>query len=109
MLAKLLKRDGSLGLIEGIGDTKVFQGIKGLQLVDDTLLFCVGENQSLVAAKALSLTFKSALGLKINLHKSTIFCLNGEADTFVSLMNYKRSSLHISYLGLPLCDKKLPK
>lgn len=95
-----------------IGVNEVFKGIRRLQFANDTLLFCVGDQGSIVAVKAILLAFEGAFGLKINFHKDTIVFLNidqHEADAFADLMNCTRSSLSIIYLGLPLYDKKLKK
>lgn len=112
VLYKLFKNVGSLGIIHGISHVEAFQSITSLHFTDDTLIFYAAEKENLIATKAILLDFEGTYGLKINFHKSTVMGLNmkeREVDYLVSLLNCYRLSLPISYLGLPLHDRKLPK
>lgn len=112
MLSRLLKQAVSFSLLKGIGHVDVFQDIKILQFANDILLFCSGDEGSPMVAKTILLAFESASDLKINLYKCLIVCLNIhdlKVDTFVNLLNCNKSKLPITFLGLPLHDKKLPK
>lgn len=65
-----------------------------------------------MVAKAILLAFEGSFGLKINLYKSSIICLNmddQEVDAFANLLNCSMSKPLITFLSLPLHDRKLPK
>lgn len=66
VLPRPLMQAGSRDLIEGIVSHEEFRGIKSLQFADDKLLFCAGNKESIVAAKAILLAFQGATGLKLN-------------------------------------------
>lgn len=77
ILSRLLKKAGSLGLIEDIGSNYAFMGIKGLQYADGTLLYCASEKKkSLMAMKAIMLALEVASGSRINFHKSFLVYVN---------------------------------
>lgn len=112
ILFKILLRAGSIGLIEGIGPNTMFVGIKCLLFVDNTLLFCMGVKGSILAIKALLLAFEGASNLRINFHKSLTIRMNledEEATSSANMVNCKKGVLPLTYLGLPLLDKKIFK
>ena len=81
-------------------------------IMDDAILFCTGKKLSVIAAKAILLTFEGASGLRINFHKSSMVCINmldAEGESFALLMNCKRGVFPFTYLGLPLYGQKMPK
>jgi hypothetical protein len=60
--------------------------------------------------KLILTTFKQLFGLKINFHKSKIFCFGKakEQEVFYSqLFGYKIGKLLFCYLGLPMHTRKL--
>jgi hypothetical protein len=78
MLVVLIERAKSQGFIEGLVPHLVDDGLSILQYADDTILFI---EDDLVKAKGLRLVlsaFEKISGLKINFHKSELFCF-GEA------------------------------
>lgn len=79
ILAKILRRAGSLGLIEGIESQKDYVIFWACNLyIDDTLLFYVAKMGSVLSIKGILLAFEGASGLKINIYKSTIIYLNAD-------------------------------
>lgn len=79
ILSRILKRVGGLGLIEGICSRKKFSDILILQFAGDILLFCAAKMEGILIAKMIFLTFEGATGLKINIYKSSLICLNLDA------------------------------
>ena len=73
----------------------------------------MGKKENIIATKLVPLAFEGTLGLRINFHKSSIICKNthgGEASMFAFWMNNNKDSIiPFTYLGLPLCDRKLLK
>lgn len=55
---------------------KEFSDMLALQFTNNTLLFCAAKHDSVLAAKAILLVFKAASSLNINVHKSSIICIN---------------------------------
>ena len=112
VLAWLLKRADALGLIERIGSLKEYRGILSLHFANDILLLCTEKEESMLVAKAILLAFEAASRLKINFHKSSIYCLNmndGEASKFASWLNCKKGDFLFIYLGLLLHFRKFLK
>lgn len=65
-----------------------------------------------MANKTILLGFKQTLGLNINLQKSLLIYMNPstkEASRQAKPMNCNIGSFPFTYLGLPFCDRKLPK
>lgn len=78
MLAILIKRAKTDGQISGIVPHLVDDGLSILKYVDDMILFI---DHGLEKARNMNLllyAFKQLSGLKINFHKSELFCF-GEA------------------------------
>jgi hypothetical protein len=73
MLVILIKRTKAEGQINGVVPHLVEDGLSILQYVDDTLIFL---DHDIEKAKKLLLlcAFEKLSGLKINFHKSEIFC-----------------------------------
>jgi hypothetical protein len=73
MLGILIKRTKVEGQINGVVPHLVEDGLSILQYVDDTLIFL---DHGIEKAKKLLLlcAFEKLSGLKINFHKSEIFC-----------------------------------
>jgi hypothetical protein len=78
MLAILIKRSRDDGQINGVVPHLVDGGLSSLQYADDTILFMENDLEKVSNMKLLLCAFKQLSGLKINFHKSEIFCF-GEA------------------------------
>jgi hypothetical protein len=78
MLAILIKRAKAEGQIEGVITHLVEDGLSILQYAGDTILFMEHNLEKARNMKLLLSAFEELSGLKINFHKSEIFCF-GEA------------------------------
>ena len=74
MLAILIKRAKADNQISGIVPHLVDEGLSILQYADDTLLFMDHDLEKARNMKLLLCAFEQLSGLKINFHKSEIFC-----------------------------------
>jgi hypothetical protein len=79
MLAVLIKRAKDEGQISGIVPHLVQDGISILQYADDTIIFMDHDLKKAQNMKLLLCAFEQVSGLKINFHKSELFCF-GEAQ-----------------------------
>lgn len=102
ILINRLKRDGQ---IDGILPHLVDDGLSILQYVDDTLLFIDHNLEKANNLKLLLAAFEQVSGLKINYHKSELFCF-GQAkemvDDYQMLFGCKMGLLPFKYLGIPM-------
>jgi hypothetical protein len=78
MLAILIKRAKAERQIEGVITHLVEDGLSILQYAGDTILFMEHNLEKARNMKLLLSAFEELSGLKINFHKSEIFCF-GEA------------------------------
>jgi len=74
ILAILIARAKEAGQIEGVIPHLVQDGLSILQYVDDTVIFMSHDVEKAVNMKLILSTFEQLSGLKINFHKSKIFC-----------------------------------
>jgi len=110
MLADLIRRDKEDGQISGVVPHLVDDGLSILQYADDTILFLDHDLEKAKNLKLLLCAFEQVSGLKINFHKSELFCF-GEADVarqeYVDLFGYKSGDLPLKYLGIRIHYRKL--
>ena len=74
MLAILINRAKADGQVDGLVPHLVDGGLSILQYADDTLLFMDHDLEKAGNLKLLLLAFEQVSGLKINYHKSELFC-----------------------------------
>ncbi|KAL9241975.1 hypothetical protein vseg_016025 [Gypsophila vaccaria] len=83
-----------------------------LLFADDLLLFCKGNEQSIMWILRGFSTFSLASGLDLNKEKTNIY-FNGVTtvliDNILQVSGFKRGSLPFKYLGVPISSKKLTK
>jgi hypothetical protein len=79
MLTLLITRAKEDGQIRGLAPHLVDDGISILQYADDMILFMEHDLEQAVNMKLLLCAFEQLSGLKINFHKSELFCY-GEAQ-----------------------------
>jgi hypothetical protein len=79
MLAVLIKRAKDEGQISGIVPHLVADGISILQYADDIIIFMDHDLDKAQNMKLMLCAFEQVSGLKINFHKSELFCF-GEAQ-----------------------------
>jgi len=80
MLAILLNRAKVDGQIIGIVPHLIDGGLSILQCVDDTILFMDHDLEKARNMKLLLCAFEQASGLRINFHKSELFCFRNSQD-----------------------------
>lgn len=110
MLAVLIERAKSEGEIEGAIPHLVDGGLSILQYADDTILFMDHDIEKARSLKLILSAFEHVSGLKINFHKSELFCF-GEAQDHVAdyaeLFGCGQGQLPIRYLGIPIHYRRL--
>jgi hypothetical protein len=78
MLPILIKRAKLAGQINGVVPHLVDDGLSILQYTDDTIIFLDHDLEKAKNLKILLCAFEKLSGLKINFHKSEMYCF-GEA------------------------------
>jgi len=110
MLAILIARAKEAGLVEGVIPNLIQDGLSILQYADDIVIFMSHDVEKVVNMKLLLSTFEQLSGLKINFHKSKIFCFGKakEHELFYSqLFGCVIGKYPFRYLGLPMNTRKL--
>jgi hypothetical protein len=80
MLAVLIKRAKSEGQIKGVIPDLTDDGLSILQYADDTILFIDHNIDQARNIKLLLSAFEQMSGLRINYHKSELFCFYRAKD-----------------------------
>jgi hypothetical protein len=110
ILAIILSRAKEEGQIKGVVTHLVENGLSISQYADDTVLFFDHDIEQAKNLKLLLGTFEQLSGLKINSHKSELFCF-GQAkeseEQYSYLFGCKMESYPFRYLGLPMHYRKL--
>ena len=95
MLAILVSRARENGQIEGVVPHLIDGGLSILQYADDTIIFLENDMEQAKKLKLLLCAFEELSGLKINFHKSEVFCLGdakGEVAAYVQLFGCKEGT-----------------
>ena len=110
MLAILIERAKSDGQIEGVIPHLVDGGLSILEYADDTILFMEHDIEKARNLKLILAAFEHLSGLKINFHKSELFCF-GEAQDSVAeyseLFGCGQGKFPTNYLGIPIHYRRL--
>ena len=110
MLSIIIKRAKDVEQIGGIVPHLVEGGLSILQYADDTILFMEHDLEKARNMKLLLLAFEQVFGLKINFHKSELFCF-GEAlndhEQYMRIFGCLTGDFPINYLGIPIHYRKL--
>ena len=80
MLAVIIGRAKQHGHVEGLVPHLVDGGVSILQYADDTILFMEHDMANTRNVKLILCLFEQLSGLKINFHKSELFCFVEAAD-----------------------------
>lgn len=80
MLAVIIAIEKDNGQISGLITHLVDDGISILQYADDTIIFMENSIEEAKNMKLLLCAFEQLFGLKINFHKTEIFCYGGAKD-----------------------------
>src|SRR6266498_1668085 len=110
MLSILIKRAKEQGQIGGVVPHLIDEGLSILQYADDTILFMDDDLDKARNMKLLLCAFEHTSGLKINFHKSELFCFGNAQEsskTYMELFGCKQGDLPLKYLGIPIHCRKL--
>jgi hypothetical protein len=110
MLAILIGRAKRDGHIEGVIPYLVDDGLSILQYADDTIIFMNHDLEKANNLKLILCAFEQLSGLKINFHKSEIFCFVEAKEKEVDYSNIfgcQCGSYPFRYLGIPMHYRKL--
>jgi hypothetical protein len=110
MLAILFTRATEDNQFKGIVPHLIPGGLSILQYADDTLVFLYHNLENARNTKLLLTLFEQMSGLKINFHKSELFCYGStkEYDLHYSLIfGCGIGSMPFKYLGIPMTHRRL--
>lgn len=110
MLTVLINRAKEDGQIVGVVPHLINDGLSILQYADDTVLFMDHDLEKAHNMKLLLFVFEQLSGLKINFHKSELYCF-GEAKDFeneyMELFGCSTGQFPFRYLGIPIHYRRL--
>jgi hypothetical protein len=110
MLAILINRVKLEGHIDRVVPHLVDDGLSILQYADDTIIFLDHDPSKARNLKLLLCAFEQISGLKINFHKSKIFCF-GEAkvmqEEYSNIFGCQGGTYPFRYLGIPMHHRRL--
>ena len=110
MLSILIKRAKNQGQVGGVVPHLLDDGLSILQYADETIIFMEHDLEKARNMKLLLCAFEQVSGLKINFHKSELFCFGearGSLHTYMELFGCKQGDFPMKYLGIPIQYKKL--
>jgi hypothetical protein len=110
MLAILIKRAKGDGQIAGVIPHLIDDGLSILQYTDDMILFMEHDSEKAKNVKLLLSAFEQLSGLKINFHKSEIFCFGQAKDYELQseqLFRCKKWEYPFKYLGISMHYRRL--
>jgi hypothetical protein len=110
MLAIIINRAKNEGQIDGVVPHLVDNGLSILQYVDDTIIFMDDNIEKAKNLKLLLCAFEELSGIKINYHKSEIFCFcdaRNSENMYSQLFGCQIGSYPFKYLGILMHYKKL--
>nr|ABF94719.1 retrotransposon protein, putative, unclassified [Oryza sativa Japonica Group] len=110
MLSILIQRAKDQGRFQGVIPHLVDNGLSILQYADDTILFMEHDLDEVKNLKLVLSTFEKLAGLKINFHKSELFCYGKSKfaeNEYVMLFGCRSGTYPFRYLGIPMHHKKL--
>jgi hypothetical protein len=110
MLAILIERAKADGQIEGVIPHLVDGGLSILQYADDTIFFMEHDLEKARNLKLILAAFEQLSGLKINFHKSELFCFGEAQDaarSYAELFGCEQGQFPIQYFGIPIHYRRL--
>jgi hypothetical protein len=110
MLALLINRAKADSQIKGVLPHLVDDDLSILQYADDTIIFIDHDPEQAKNLKLLLCAFEQLSGLKINFHKSEIFCYGAAKEMeefYTSLFGCNIGEYPFRYLGIPMHHRQL--
>ena len=110
MLAILIGRAKENGQVGGLVPHLLDGGVSVLQYADDTIIFMEHDLAKARNMKLVLCLFEQLTGLKINFHKSELFCFGrakDEQESYRQLFGCELGNLPFSYLGIPIHHRRL--
>ena len=111
VLAILIERAQEHNLLGGLAsDLITGGGVAILQYADDTVLMFEDNLEHARNLKIILCLFEQLSGLKINFHKSDIYCVGSAVERsqeFENILTCNSSVLPMKYLGVPVNKKRL--
>jgi hypothetical protein len=110
MLAILIKRAKEDRQINRIIPHLVDDGLSILQYADDSIIFLDHDLEQAKNMKLLLTVFEQLSGLKINFHKSEIFCYGGAKefqDEYIEHFRCNVGEYPFRYVGIPMHHRQL--
>jgi retron-type reverse transcriptase len=110
MLAILISRAKEAEQIHGMVSHLVDEGLSVLQYADDTVIFMDNALERAKNMKLLLCAFEQLSELKINFHKSELFCYgasNANQFEYTQIFGCNVGSFPFRYLGIPMQHRKL--
>jgi hypothetical protein len=96
--------------MEGFIPHLVDGGFSILQYADDTILFMEHDIKKAMNLKLILSAFEQLSGLKINFHKSELYCFSeaqDQVDLYADLFGCGQGQFPIKYLGIPIHYRRL--
>jgi mannosylglycoprotein endo-beta-mannosidase len=110
MLAILIARANEARQVEGVIPHLIQDGLSILQYADDTVIFMSHDVAKVINMKLILSTFEQLSRLKINFHKSEIFCFGKAKDPeefYSQLFGCEIGKYPFRYLSLSMNTRKL--
>jgi hypothetical protein len=110
MLALLINRAKIDGQIRGVLPHLVDDGMSILQYANDIIIFLDHDLEQAKNLKLLLCDFEQLSGLKINFHKSEVFCYGAAREmesSYTSLFGCNSGDYPFRYLGIPMHHRQL--
>ena len=109
-MAILVPRAKNCGQFRGLVPNLVDEGLSILQYADDMVLFMEDDLDEAKNLKLVLVAFEKLSGLKINFHKSELFCFgaaNNHSLEYKRIFGCVEGSFPFRYLGIPMHYRKL--
>jgi hypothetical protein len=110
MLAIMIEHAKADGQIEGVLPHIFDGGLSIVQYANDTILFIEHDLKKARNLKPILAAFEQLLGLKINFHKSELFCFSqalNAASQYADLFGCGQGQFPIKYLWIPIHYRRL--
>jgi hypothetical protein len=110
MLAILINRSKEQDHFKGVVSHLVDEGLSILQYADETIIFRDNDLHGAKNIKLLLCAFEQLSSLKINFHKSELFCYGDAKDLeeeYSQIFRCGMGTFPFRYLGIPMHRRKL--